>query len=819
MLNTNYSRDASLYNRSYSQKEQEFLSDASTDKVKRLSAECLNLLIYIPQTIVLGFRHVIVEVSSSICSTCLYVIEKITILCSGIFSFIVYGVFIKDPLAHIKLVEIGIALGYKGLETGACNGIALMAIQAGLVKDTTSFNIRIEKLNRLVHKYNGNVLEIVKAIESDTGFLHECLAFFDGISLWRSPQAYSEELPQLRYFLQNSHQHLKNVSPLLASKQLEAKGGLNQVVSFSDVYTLKELSAYLKQLRKVFYKASKEDPISIQFKNVDHTLSIVYDPKTNKWLFSDANQKIVFMKGSDEWVAKKIMQGMEIIASSPRRVILTSVVYSLKKNVGEVKKQINIWRKSEIYKSLHPPDYIKSLSNLQKAAWLYIASQNGHLENVKKLVTEVVNLDIVNHKRETPLWIAAQNNRRAVVKTLLDKGANPDISNQTRNTPLWMASQDNHVGIVKMLLIKGANPDISNQTGNTPLWMASQDNHVEIVKALLDHGANTEIANNEKITPLWIAAQQGHLEIVKALVENGADLNAMDDKGFTPLQIAFENDHDKVVEYLSRKGAKAEIIHEKNPLFTAIQKEDLDTVRALLEEGFNPNNTNSNKVTPLMIAAQKGSLEIVQALLEKEIDVNAWNYSGITALFVAAQEGHVDIVKALLAKGASIDQVNYNGVSPIWVAAQEGHLDVIKMLITKGADSSQVNYNGITPLWVAAQNGHLDVVKVLLTKDSEIINHVNYEGVTPLWVAAQNGHVDVVELLLDEGADIDLTNHNGGSPLLIAAQMGQEDVVDLLLNRGADFTIADTDGNNPLNTALAEGHLEVVKILKMKSRN
>jgi len=58
-------------------------------------------------------------------------------------------------------------------------------------------------------------------------------------------------------------------------------------------------------------------------------------------------------------------------------------------------------------------------------------------------------------------------------------------------------------------------------------------------------------------------------------------------------------------------------------LMNAVQKNDLATVKRLIEQGVNVSEPDANGDSPLIIAAYKGYTEIVRALLEAGADVGA----------------------------------------------------------------------------------------------------------------------------------------------------------------------------------------------------
>lgn len=88
------------------------------------------------------------------------------------------------------------------------------------------------------------------------------------------------------------------------------------------------------------------------------------------------------------------------------------------------------------------------------------------------------------------------------------------------------------------------------------------------------------------------------------------------------------------------------------PLFVAISKGDVATVKKFIEYGVDVNESR-NGMTPLMYAARYNNAEIAQFLIEKGADVSAKDNNGFTALQLA--EGGkatkvIEVLKAALKK-------------------------------------------------------------------------------------------------------------------------------------------------------------------------
>lgn len=95
---------------------------------------------------------------------------------------------------------------------------------------------------------------------------------------------------------------------------------------------------------------------------------------------------------------------------------------------------------------------------------------------------------------------------------------------------------------------------------------------------------------------------------------------------------------------------------------TAIENNDLDSVRELLSQGVHPDSVkNENGSTALMLASFHGVAGIAETLIEHGANVNAQRLDGWTALMRASYEGHTDIVNLLIERGSDVNMKSPDG--------------------------------------------------------------------------------------------------------------------------------------------------------------
>lgn len=210
----------------------------------------------------------------------------------------------------------------------------------------------------------------------------------------------------------------------------------------------------------------------------------------------------------------------------------------------------------------------------------------------------------------------------------------------------------------------------------------------------------------------------------------------------------------------------------------------LAEVRSLVEQGANPNATNSGSDSPLMLAATYGHMDIAEFLLEHHADPNIRDQYGRTPLYFALTNGSTAIADLLVKHGADIESADRDRETIFACMAGEGKIGMAEFLLQHGANLNARDDTDRTPLEAASTRGQVAMAGFLLDHGVDI-GAVDKDGDTALHKAASAGQVGVIEVLLKRGADINARDNLGQTSLDIAMLFREADAAALLMEHGA----------------------------------
>lgn len=132
--------------------------------------------------------------------------------------------------------------------------------------------------------------------------------------------------------------------------------------------------------------------------------------------------------------------------------------------------------------------FVMSCSEPINEEGLVRASAQGKVAQVKKLLAEGVDVDVIAIKEWTPLTAAAKHGHMDVVRVLLIAGARIDRPAPGGVTALFFAVVNGHSEVVKYLLLNGADPNIDAGKMEHMRAVVMKDGYHEIAMLLKEHG-------------------------------------------------------------------------------------------------------------------------------------------------------------------------------------------------------------------------------------------------------------------------------------------------------------------------------------------
>lgn len=204
---------------------------------------------------------------------------------------------------------------------------------------------------------------------------------------------------------------------------------------------------------------------------------------------------------------------------------------------------------------------------------LHFAVEKNNLDLVRYLLQQPsINIDEKEDTLEsTALHIATYNGNMAIVEKLITKNADVNIADIRNSTPLHEVIKGLRINpsdegkstrkkMINLLLEYEANPNLQDEEGSTPAHLALSTSKewekliewcTSVIKLLIPKITNIDVFNNQKETVLSLATVFDMPELVEALLEKGAD-PFLYTRAFRPFLTSNQEIKDLFYEYISR---------------------------------------------------------------------------------------------------------------------------------------------------------------------------------------------------------------------------------------------------------------------------
>ncbi|CAF2951580.1 unnamed protein product [Rotaria sp. Silwood2] len=243
--------------------------------------------------------------------------------------------------------------------------------------------------------------------------------------------------------------------------------------------------------------------------------------------------------------------------------------------------------------------------------------------------------------------------------------------------------------------------------------------------------------------------------------------------------------------------------------------EKLRGLRDLIKKGTNPSisceilheqtGTPIAQVSPLIIACFEGDVDIIRFFIENGADPNQTESEHhLTPIHVLCdaeyhgqslrQKDRADLIRLLIKHGAQVNHLDRSSMAAIHKAVIHDRPECVEVLMDAHADPN-VAFMGDTPLSIAARHNRRKIVQILLSHKETNVNHRNDQGGTALHFASA-GIVDspeCVELLLKHGAKVNAQDLKNNTAAMVACFFNKPRILTTLIRAGADLAVRNNE--------------------------
>ena len=311
-------------------------------------------------------------------------------------------------------------------------------------------------------------------------------------------------------------------------------------------------------------------------------------------------------------------------------------------------------------------------------ASLHVAVDINNIEGVKKLIKNGADVNAHGERGLTPLHIAAKKGNTNMCKLLLELGADTSLErNGECIIALELAVDSGDLDTVKVLLEKASFVEKSKG-----LYNAISKHNPEILKMILSSVENplALIKHDGEMLDYYVVRFIRHDEM-KILMENGLEVQLWTAARFGMLEII--DKHIKsgmAVDSLSPDDIPE---HALTPLQLAVEADQVNAAKLLLEYGANPNVIDEPRgaTTPLRWAVEKGNAAMVSLLLSHGAIVGKDMEYDDNLLVNAVVYDRYEIVELLLKAGANPNYPPKDGYDETLL--EEAHDAKMKKILEK----------------------------------------------------------------------------------------------------------------------------------------
>ena len=231
-------------------------------------------------------------------------------------------------------------------------------------------------------------------------------------------------------------------------------------------------------------------------------------------------------------------------------------------------------------------------------------------------------------------------------------------------------------------------------------------------------------------------------------------------------------------------------------LITAIKTGNPGQVKNLLDQGYDPNITDSFGEAALLLVTQSPAIKFTKRQKAGKADVEIKKYLH-----------HDEIVRLLVKHGAIVNVHNAEGWTPLLQAQASDEWQLADFLIKSGAIQFRKVIQHVSP-----KSKNLNLITAIKAGDADRVKDLLDRGCDPN-IADKNGEAAILLLKNAPAIKVESKQNDGKNDGTNKRYLNHEKIVRLLVEHGAKVNVRNEEGWTPLLQAHASHVLELANFL------
>lgn len=321
---------------------------------------------------------------------------------------------------------------------------------------------------------------------------------------------------------------------------------------------------------------------------------------------------------------------------------------------------------------------------------LHVAAQGCDVKIAEILMNRGANVNALSSRNVTPLHCIPHSEGVQLLRLLHGKGANINSvdKDNSRITHKTAIKGDSASLLFKVSADLGADMEAQDYQGNTPAHLAAESGSKAILGILTQKKVEFDrVQNSSGYTPFMMACKAGRTEAMRYLLEKGATYNVVDKDGRSLTELSIVWGNPEVMTILQEHGANYNDVRSVDgnvhPVWKAVFEGQGASVARILDGGLSIEYEHRG-VRLLQLAIEANNADVVRMLIERGAAVNVADTRGWTALHSAAYSGNSELLLLVLQRTDNKEATDQQGWTPLDLAAFYKHDEIMGLLDPEG---------------------------------------------------------------------------------------------------------------------------------------